>query len=280
MLPMTRLDPTASEPKVLRLHIEGVEELGGDVRLGAFIEKLSALKASLAEADHLARPDEERAVDFVVSELSHSSPAMVGLSPVSAWDHGRSGETVVDWLTTFLKRVKDGDVTATSDHSRLVGHLRKLVAGVGERFERLWIDGTGLTPIQLDADVAKALDDALPNIRKELGTIKGVVKRYSGVGAQPYFKIIPPVGGIEIKCTFPQSMLAEAAKAVERTATIEGELKHYEDDLWPYEVRVHSITLHDNDQDLPTLGSMAGTAPNATGDLSAEDFVRVLRDEW
>lgn len=34
------------------------------------------------------------------------------------------------------------------------------------------------------------------------------------------------------------------------------------------------------DDDLPTLTSLQGIAPNATGGLSSEEFVRNLRDEW
>lgn len=277
---MSRPDPLNTAPRVLRLHMEGVEELGGDVRLGAFIDKLSALKAALAETEHLLAPDGSPVVDFVVSELSHSSPAMVGISPISVNDQGRAANAVVDSFISFLGQVKNRTAPVDSDHAKLVGHLRKLVAGVGERYKKLWLDGPGLAPIYLDAAVAKALDDALPDIRREFGTVKGVVKRYSGVGKQPYFKIVPPIGGIEIKCVFPQSMLAEAAAAVERNATVEGELKTYEDDLWPHEVRVRSIDVHEHDSDLPSLRDLAGSSPDATGELSAAEFVRGLRDEW
>ncbi len=277
---MSRPIDQLAEPRVLRLHMEGVDELGGDVRLGAFIDKLAAFKAALAETENLVSREGSPAVDFVVSELSHSSPAMVGVLPISLADHGQHASRVADSFVTFLGQVRNRTARVDSDRARLVGHLRKLVAGVGERFERLWIDGPGIAPILLDDVVAKALDDALPDVRHELGAIKGVVKRYSGVGKQPYFKIVPPVGGIEIKCIFPLELLTQAAASVEHNATVEGELKSYEDDLWPHEVRVRHIEIHPLDSELPTLSELAGSAPDSTGELSAAEFVRELRNEW
>ena len=277
---MTRPSDKHAGPRVLRLHMEGVEELGGDVRLGAFIEKLAAFKAALAETGSIVSRDGSPAVDFVVSELSHNSPAMVGVLPISLADKGQHAGRVAESFVTFLSQVRNRTARVDSDRARLVGHLRKLVSGVGERFERLWIDGPGFDPILLDDVVAKALDDALPDVRREFGAIKGVVKRYSGVGKQPYFKIVPPVGGVEIKCVFPLELLNQAAASVEHNATVEGELKSYEDDLWPHEVRVRHIEIHPLDSELPSLSELAGSAPGATGELSAAEFVRELRNEW
>ena len=277
---MTRPSDKHAGPRVLRLHMEGVEELGGDVRLGAFIEKLAAFKAALAETGSIVSRDGSPAVDFVVSELSHNSPAMVGVLPISLADKGQHAGRVAESFVTFLSQVRNRTARVDSDRARLVGHLRKLVAGVGERFERLWIDGPGFDPILLDDVVAKALDDALPDVRREFGAIKGVVKRYSGVGKQPYFKIVPPVGGVEIKCVFPLELLNQAAASVEHNATVEGELKSYEDDLWPHEVRVRHIEIHPLDSELPSLSELAGSATGATGELSAAEFVRELRNEW
>ena len=269
-----------AEPRVLRLHMEGVDELGGDVRLGAFIDKLAAFKAALAETESLVSREGAPAVDFVVSELSHNSPAMVGVLPISLADNGQQAGRVADSFVTFLGQVRNRTARVDSDRARLVSHLRKLVAGVGERFERLWIDGPGINPIPLDDVVAKALEDALPDVRREFGAVKGIVKRYSGVGKQPYFKIVPPVGGVEIKCNFPLELLNLAAASVEHNATVEGELKSYEGDLWPHEVRVRYIEIHSLDSDLATLCELAGSAPDSTGELSAAEFVRGLRNEW
>lgn len=264
---------------VLRLHIEGVEELDGDIRLGAFIEKLSALKAALGETEHMVFRGRGRCVDFRVSELSHSSPAMIGLTPfsdncdVQPWD-------VVNAFTTFIDQVRHRRAAAVSGNAKVVKQLRRLLHGVGEKFDRLWIDGTNIPTITLDAEMARALDDALPDVRHEVGTVTGRVKMYSGVGKQPYFRIFPPMDGVEIKCVFSPDMLGRAALAVERNATVEGELKYYEGDLWPHEVKVQEIRVLPRDEALPSLSSLAGAAPKATGELSAGEFVRQLRLSW
>lgn len=278
---MDRATDTEKDQKVIRLHMEGVDELDGDVRLGSFIDKLAALKAALSETDHLVTGQNNAHVDFLVSELSHSSPAMVGLRgvPTSNGDIDSPSNVIFRFLE-YLKKIQDRTIEADSANAKLFGHIRKLVAGAGERFHRLWIDGPGIDSISLGADIALALDDALPDVRREIGTVKGIIKRYSGVGRQPYFKMIPPIGGVEIKCLFTTEMLADAASAVEHCATVEGELKYYEDDFWPHEVKVRTISVHPADERLPTLQGIAGIAPMATGELSSEEFVRALRNGW
>lgn len=275
---MNRPSP-APDNGVLRLHIEGVEELDGDVRLGAFIDKLAALKAALSETEHMVFPHRGHNVDFRVSELSHSSPAMVGLTPFS--DSAEIAPwAVVDAFTGFIGQVRQRRTGAVSGNAKLVGHLRRLLSGVGEKFERLWIDGTNIPTISLDSEMARALDDALPDIRHEFGSVTGTVRMYSGVAKQPYFRIFPPLDGVEIKCVFSPNLLAEAAEAVERNASVEGQLKYYEGDLWPHEVKVRTIRVHPRNDDLPTLSDLAGAAPRATGELSAAEFVRGLRTGW
>lgn len=43
----------ADQRRVVRLHMEGPPALGGDVRLGAFIDKLAALKAAHADCNEV-----------------------------------------------------------------------------------------------------------------------------------------------------------------------------------------------------------------------------------
>lgn len=264
---------------MLRLHIEGVDELGGDVRLGAFIEKLSALKAALADTANQSSDGRSSKIDFLVSNLSHSSPAMVEVTAIASDNNGSPVEVVSKFLD-FIRKTKSRTIAADASNAKLVDSLRKLVAGAGERFDRLWIDGPDIAPIVLDEAVAQALDDALPDVRREIGSVKGIVKRYSGVGKRPYFKIIPPIGDTEIKCLFPPELLEQAAASVEHNATVEGELKSYEGDLWPHEILVRSIVIHPADGQLPTLTELSRSAPEATGELSAAEFVRRLRNEW
>lgn len=278
---MNASNPSGNSPSnVLRLHMEGIDSLEGDVRLGTFIDKLAALKAALAETEHLISGESTCTVDFLVSELTHSSPAMIGLRAHAISGSGVSPADVIREFSTYLHDLRAGQIEVTSDKAKLVGHLRKLVAGLGDRFSRLWIDGAGLPAVALDQQVIDELEKALPLTRVELGSITGVVKRYSGVSKQMYFKVIPPIGGVEVKCVFGENLIHEAAAAVERTATIEGELRYYEDSFWPYEVRVASIDVHKQNADLPTLQSLKGMEPEATEGQSSIDYLRELRGGW
>ncbi len=264
---------------MLRLHIEGVEELGGDVRLTSFLDKLAALKAALAETENLLPDGKKPAIDYLVTNLSHSSPAMVELTAVPT-DGTGDPAAVVDYLLDFVSGAKERRIPPSSRQARLVDHVRKLVAGSGERYQRLWLDGPGHLPVVLDKSLEGALDFVLPEVRREIGVVKGIVKRYTGIGARLYFKIVPPGSNEEVKCFFSADLLPKAAASVEHNTTVQGELKFYEGDLLPHEVKVLEITIHPGDDELPTLSSLAGTAPNLTGDLDVAEFVRELRNEW
>lgn len=277
---MKRPAPQKPNERILRLHIEGVDELGNDVRLGHFLEKLTALKSALSEISRLSLSLKAKAkVDFLVSNLSHSSPAMVELSAVDLGDSEAAGDVVREFLI-FVGKAAQRTLEVDSRHAKLIKELRTLAAGHGERFKRLWIEGPASASIIFDEAVEKAFEDALPNVVRQVGSVKGTVKRYSGVGDRPYFKLVPPVGDVEIKCVFPVAMLEKAASAVEHNATVVGELKSYEGDFWPHEIAVRDIEIHPADADLPVLSSLVGSAPQATGEQSTIDFVRGLRGEW
>jgi hypothetical protein len=208
------------QSNILRLHLEGPQNLGGDVQLGVFIDKLSAFRAALSETDHLLSPGGGRCVDFKVRELRHESPAMIGVvayprvsaSPIQCVE-------VVREFSRFLHGIRAGTLRAEPRCYKLVSELRRLTAGVGARFARAWIDGPHFDAVPLDEQTERALVSALPPIRKELGEVKGVVKRYSGVNKSLYFKIVPPIGNVEIRCGFPRELRSKAASAVERTAS-------------------------------------------------------------
>lgn len=44
--------------------------------------------------------------------------------------------------------------------------------------------------------------------------------------------------------------------------------------------RKNNLSIAINEDQLPTLSSFIGVAPNATGDLSTQEFIRNIRDEW
>ncbi|MFW5247522.1 hypothetical protein ACOAOJ_33570, partial [Pseudomonas aeruginosa] len=106
-------------------------------------------------------------------------------------DSAINAESVIDELTRFIDGVRSGTEIVTSEKAKLIAHLKKLASGIGERFTRIWLDGIGIKTIHLDANTAQAFEDAMPNTRRETGSLKGIVKQYSAINNRYYFKIVP-----------------------------------------------------------------------------------------
>lgn len=49
---------------------------------------------------------------------------------------------------------------------------------------------------------------------------------------------------------------------------------------FPHRIEVTSMEELSTCEELPTLRDLQGIAPNLTGELSSEEFVRRQRDEW
>ena len=278
---MKKIGQSPHEDKTLRLHMEGVSSFNGDVSLGTFIEKLNALKDALTEADKLVSGEEQKKKDFLVAELRHSSPAMVGLSEFGVDGSSSGDNSVQKFFVDFLQRVSKREQIAAERFAKLINKIKTLSNGADSKYQALWIDGAGLPTVVFDREMREALDFALPSIKKSIGSIKGVVRKYSSINKnQKYFRLILPANGKEVKCIFREELLSQAAAAVEKNVTIEGDLLYYGDTFWPFEVKVKNIIVHGDDSELPKLSELYGVAPNATGDLSADDYIRKMRDEW
>lgn len=260
--------------------MEGVDSFNGDVSLGTFIEKLNALKDALTEADKLVSGGEQKKKEFLVAELRHSSPAMVGLSEFGI-NNSNSDNSVQKFFVDFLQRVSKREQIAAEKYAKLINKLKALANGADSKYQALWIDGVGFPTVVFDKEMREALDLALPCIKKSVGSIRGIVRKYSSINKnQKYFKLVFPANGREVKCIFKEELLSQAAAAVEKNVTIEGNLSYYGDIFWPFEVKVKNIIVHEDDSELPKLSDLYGVAPDATGDLSADDYIRKIRDEW
>jgi hypothetical protein len=69
-------------------------------------------------------------------------------------------------------------------------------------------------------------------------------------------------------------------QALDRFITVKGRLRYKTWDKHPYAISVSpgKIDIHEKDSDLPDIEELRGIAPDATGEMASEDFVRVIRD--
>lgn len=86
--------------------------------------------------------------------------------------------------------------------------------------------------------------------------------------------LYPIIDGEKISCHSSDIFLrTKLLEGIDRYVNIEGEFDYHNS------VQVTDIEIYPNEEELPTLFDLRGVAPNATGNLSSEDFVRKNRNE-
>lgn len=95
------------------------------------------------------------------------------------------------------------------------------------------------------------------------------------------FNLYPVVGATKIICEFPSSLLQKAIAAINHYVNVVGLYKYKYGHPHPYYVKVTDIEVYPDEKELPSLFDLRGIASsNATNNLSSEDFIREMRDEW
>jgi hypothetical protein len=94
------------------------------------------------------------------------------------------------------------------------------------------------------------------------------------------FNLYPVVGATKIICDFPSTLLQKAIAAIDHYVNVVGQYKYKYGQPHPYYVKVTDIEIYPDEKELPSLFDLRGIAPNASNNLSSEDFIREKRDEW
>ena len=139
-------------------------------------------------------------------------------------------------------------------------------------------NGDIFIPKNLAAKIDDLLDEENIEIIEE--SITGTLEMVD-IHTRNKIRIYPIIGSKKIDCYFPDDLLEIAKVGVNRYVNVEGKFKYKRGQPFPYEVDVTHIEIYPEENELPTLFDLQGIAPDATGDVSSEDFVRRIRDnEW
>jgi len=107
------------------------------------------------------------------------------------------------------------------------------------------------------------------------GSISGMLS----VNDDNQYVIYPTLGASYVHCQVDEIKLIKImAPAVDKYVTVTGKLTYFAHH--PSQIEVHEIEIHPDKNELPTLSSFAGIAPDATGNLSTNEFIQNLRNDW
>ncbi|MDW8352659.1 MAG: hypothetical protein RML99_12190 [Anaerolineae bacterium] len=261
----------------LIFRLEGSDDDRGNVHLGDFIKQLDAIRHALKETDRVL--NERPATDFIIVDLSHSSPATIVIEEIPRPDRRTTELSVLNTFFANLVAIMSGDLPPRIDYDAIHAYQR-IGARVGRRVKSVQVRSNSQS-VTLTPDFGRRIDQILGPDEVEYGSVSGRLEQINLHG-QRVFTIYPALGLRRLRCAFPNELRAEAVKAVDRYVRVYGRLRFKRglDRSHPYEMAVQQIEVAPLADELPTLSSLRGIAADVELDAPSEEVVRRIRDEW
>ena len=266
-----------TEDDRITLIIEGLPEDEGRVRLSAFMAQLQSFSATVARLDKDANAG-KAATYFRIAALSYNSPVRVVLEPQPLGRSPYMGAAILDGLERVTSALEAGQDLSGLD-ADLLEDIRGLSGPVGKSIKSAALVFRNQR-FELTSSVTKELDHALAVDEECAGSIEGALEQINVHLGANVFHIYPEVGPRKVTCRFPSKLHDDAVAAVGKRVEVFGVLHFRAGASFPHAVSVEELQPIPSDADLPDWEDLRGLARDATGDLSSEEFVRRLRDEW
>lgn len=260
----------------ITLVIEGLPEDRGRVRFNTFMSQLQSLASTLSKLDKEANTGDAR-THFEIAELSYSSPIRVSLEPQSAVAK-QNAHKIIAGLESFANALSAKENLANLD-SEILEEFQRLANPVGRQVKSATLIFNG-SSFDLTQEVVATVRNALSTVEECDGAVDGMLEQINVHHAANTFHIYPLIGPKKIACKFPGRLYDDAVAAVGRRVEVHGLLQYRAGAVFPYQVAVSEIDIFETENDLPDWGDIRGMAPQATGALMSEAFVRELRDAW
>lgn len=259
----------------ITLILEGIPEEEGRIRLSTFLSELGKLSSALGRIPR-ENVDGVAATVFNIEELSYNSPMTVVLAPPPG-----QGQLAADVLRSF-EAIADAVTAGTpldGYDSELLSDIRAMAKPVGSQLKYATLIINGNT-FDLNESVARHIDAALEVDDECVGFVEGRLEQINIHDGTNMFHIYPDTGPRKVACHFPDSLLDEAVFAIGRKVEVSGMMKYRHGASFPHTISVTAIDPSPPEDELPNWEDLRGRAPNVTGGLSSEAFVRKLRDAW
>ncbi len=265
----------------ITLRIEGAEPGEERLWLADFLQELGALRTVLTRTEELITG--QTVLDWQIVDLSKNSPATVSIEPVFAPPERKSrtlpedrSADVVGGFFRYLRLLNASEAPPEMDRATLEAY-QEFATPVRQRKLRATLSNGSETPVALAPTIDADIEVILAPTQRSEGTVKGRLEFLNIHAQQNVFRIYSPLIPRWVACHFPSKHLEEAKEAIGSKIRVSGEITYRTRDPYPQSIEVDLIEVLPEDWDLPTLLSLRGAAPDATGEMASEDFVRELR---
>ena len=261
----------------ITLIMEGVKPDEGHVRFDVFIQELQSLKNLLGRLDSISAAG-SRNSHFAVVGLSHSSPARVELEQRPNRGKPDIAPIIFNTFNQLYECIEKGDIGDQVDF-RLLADIKQLTAPVGAslNFATLLMNGS---EYQLTEKISKQIDTYMADYEECHGSVEGMLEKVNVHADANVFTVYPDVGPNSITCHFPTELLDKVFAAGKRKVCVSGVMRFRKFSPFPHHVDVESFEIYRDADELAGFQDIFGIAPNATGELSSEEFIKELRCGW
>lgn len=263
------------------IALEGKPDDGGDVSLSDFIEKLTAFKGALRQAEkiELRNTDVSTAVDYRIVDLHHSTATAViearPKSPVYTDFPRRIGRrlAISVRLVQRKRHFNEQNIDLFNAIGKVAGHSD---VSTVERVRLAIHDQPEVGAI--NREVARHIE-SITKVAEE-GERDSIVGRLEQVDIHDKnrFVIFPIAGATRIICNFPAEKQDKVSENIGKYVEVDGFAIYRAKSKFPYMMKVVDFEPLPDLKSLPKLSELHGIAPDATDGLTASEFIRQMRD--
>ena len=262
---------------VVKVQLEGPRKEEGHVRLDAFVQYLTALRGALTKSDSILSGVGKPTIYYRIIGLSHSSPITVEIEMLLRKSSVDCRRTVLSRLITAIEEIQQTGRAPDWVDTPLLETLERTAKAIGSEIDYALISGNGSAATQ-DQRFRRNVKALLAPGESCIGSVQGDLLAVDLHGRQNIFYVYPQIGPGRIRCIVPQELKDKAVRALEERVEVRGTLLYPKDSFFPTSVEATEISVLEPTE--ISLFDLRGVAPQATGELSAVDFVRKLRSEW
>jgi len=267
--------------KELKIELKGSFEDQENLRFSDFLNELRAIEAALGELDSQLVGSDKRSVYYRIISVSHSSPTLLTLDTKPYDPELDNGDIVLDRFISSWDSIRRGHLPEDFNQPILAKFKEIVAIGTTHHIETVAFNVDG-NRVEVTSDLEREIESLIGSEEEIVlrGNITGKIESLY-LHRQRNFRIYPIAGPTSVLCHFPEALLADVIRAIQSKAKVSviGDLKYKDGGKYPSEVIATNIEIFKHDKDLPKLSDLHGIAPDATGDLSSEEFIRKLRDE-
>jgi hypothetical protein len=262
-------------PQTIGFRLEGSVEDGGRVRLRDLLDFLQRLRGTLKRLEETVTGSERPTVYYRVVDMEVSSAAITLEAVPEELDRDPTAE-ILGRVDRGLAAIVENQPTPPWFDRELLETFKGLTAPLRRHVRGIHIvrpTRTFTLGHQFEVSVDRILGEDITSV----GSVSGFLDAINVHGVR-HFHIYPLIGPTKVLCVFPEKLLSDVRKGLKRHVNVSGVLRYKMSEAFPHQIDVESIEVLPLEEELPTLRSLRGMAPGATGALDSVTFVRRLRD--